>query len=97
MWPPWLGVTAKPCPPSLRRRTLIAYAPLLLLIPAAALAVILAAVGLLAVGLSRAEPVIKAVRSQATAVAGRIGLAAGAIVALPGFVSAIIDIATEHT
>jgi len=51
----------------------------------------------LAVGISRAQPVIKAIRSRATAVAGRIVLAVGAIVALPGFVSAVIDIATEHT
>jgi hypothetical protein len=84
-------------PPSLRRRTLIAYAPVLLLLPVVALAVILAAVGLLAVGISRAQPVIQAIRSHATAVAGRIVLAVGAIVALPGFVSAVIDIATEHT
>jgi hypothetical protein len=84
-------------PPSLRRRTLIAYVPVLLLLPVVALAVILAAVGLLAVGISRAQPVIQAIRSHATAVAGRIVLAVGAIVALPGFVSAVIDIATEHT
>lgn len=84
-------------PPSLRRQTLIAYAPLLLLIPAVPLAVIFAVVGLLAVGISRAEPVIKAIRSHATAVVGRIVLAVGAIAALPGFVSAVIDIATEHT
>jgi len=83
--------------PSLRRRTLLAYAPLLLLIPAVPLAVILAAVGLLVVGISRAQPVIKAIRSHATAVAGRIVLAVAAIVALPGFVSAVVDIATEHT
>jgi hypothetical protein len=84
-------------PPSLRRRALIAYAPLLLLIPAAPVAVVLAVVGLLAVGISRAQPVLKAIRSHATTVGGRIVLAAGAIVALPGFVSAIIEIATEHT
>jgi len=83
--------------PSLRRRTLIAYTPLLLLIPAAPVAVVLAVVGLLAVGLSRAEPAIKAVRSHATAVAGRIVLAVVTIVALPGFVSAVVDITTEHT
>lgn len=84
-------------PPSLRRRTLIAYAPLLLLIPAAPVAVVLAVVGLLAVGLSRAEPAIKAIRSHATAVAGRIVLAVVTLVALPGFASALIDIAAEHS
>lgn len=84
-------------PPSLRRRALIAYAPLLLLIPAAPVVVVLAVVGLLTVGISRSQPVLKAIRSHATAVGGRIVLATGAIVALPGFVSAIVDIATEHT
>lgn len=84
-------------PPSLKRRTLIAYAPLLLLIPAVPVAVILAVVGLLAVGMSQAEPVIRAIRSHAGAVAGRIVLAVGTLVALPGFVSAVVDIATEHT
>jgi len=83
-------------PPSLRRRTLLAYAPLLLLVPAAPVAVILAVVGLLAVGLSRARPVVKTLRSHAAAVAGRIVLAVVTVVALPGFVSAILDIATEH-
>jgi len=84
-------------PPSLGRRALVAYAPLLLLTPVVPLAVILALVGLLAVGISRAQPVITASRSHTTAVAGRIVLAVGAIVALPGFVSAVINIATEHT
>jgi len=84
-------------PPSLRRRTLIAYAPMVLLIPAVPVAVILVVVGLLAVGLSRAEPVIKAVRSHATAVAGRIVLGVVTIVALPGFVSAVIEIASDHS
>jgi hypothetical protein len=84
-------------PPSWRRRTLMAYAPLLLLIPAAPVAVVLAVVGLLAVGLSRAEPARKAIRSHATAVAGRIVLSVVTMVALPGFASAVIDIAAEHT
>ncbi len=53
--------------------------------------------GLLAVGVSRAEPVIKGIRSHSTAVAGRVVLAVVALVALPGFVSAVVDIASEHT
>jgi len=84
-------------PPSLRRRALVAYVPVLLLLPAAPVAVILAVVGLLVVGLSRAEPVIKGIRSHPTAVAGRVALAVVALVALPGFVSAVVDIASEHT
>jgi hypothetical protein len=84
-------------PPSLRRGALLAYLPVLLLIPVAPVAVILLAVGLLVVGLSRAEPTMKAIRSHATAVAGRIVLAVATIVVLPGFVSAVLDIATDHT
>jgi len=83
--------------PSLRRRVLVAYVPVLLLIPAAPVAVILVIVGLLAVGLSRAKPVIKGLRSHPTAVVGRVVLAGVALVALPGFVSAVVDIAGEHT
>ncbi len=83
--------------PSLRRRALVAYVPVLLLIPAAPVAVILAVLGLLAVGVSRAEPVIKGIRSHPTAVAGRVVVAVVALVALPGFVSAVVDIASEHT
>jgi len=82
-------------PLSPRRQTLVAYVPLLLLIPAVPVVVILAVVGLLAVGLSRAEPVIRAIRSHTTAVAGRVVLAVVALVALPGFLSAVIDIATQ--
>ena len=82
-------------PLSPRRQTLVAYVPLLLLIPAVPVVVILAVVGLLAVGLSRAGPVIRAIRSHTTAVAGRVVLAVVALVALPGFLSAVIDIATQ--
>ena len=83
-------------PPSLRRRTMVAYLPVLLLIPAAPAAVILAIVGLLSVGLSRAASTMRAIRSHAMDVAGRIVLALVTVVALPGFVSAVIDIATER-
>lgn len=83
--------------PSLRPRALVAYLPVLLLIPAAPVAMFLALVGLLAVGLSRAQPVIQGIRSHATAVAGRVVLAGVALLALPGFLSAVVDIASEHT
>jgi len=53
--------------------------------------------GLLAVSFSRAEPVIKGIRSHPTAVAGTVVLVVVALVALPGFVSALVDIASEHT
>lgn len=83
--------------PSLRRRAVLAYAPVLLLILAAPVAVVLAVAGLLAVGLSRAASTMKAMRSHVMVVAGRVVLAVVTLVALPGFVSAVVDIATERT
>ncbi len=81
--------------PSVRRRVLVAYLPLLLLIPVAPLALILALAGLVVVGLSRARPIVRAVRSRRTTVAGRVVLSAVALAVLPGFLSAVIDIAAQ--
>jgi len=81
--------------PSVKRRALVAYLPLLLLIPVAPLALIVAAAGLVVVGLSRAEPVVRAVRSRTTTVAGTVVLLAVSLAALPGFLSSVIDIAAE--
>ena len=82
-------------PPSARRRALVAYCPLLVLIPVVLLALVLAVAGLVVVGVSRAKPVIRAIRSHTTTVAGKIVLSVVTLVALPGFLSAVIDIATE--
>lgn len=79
--------------PSRQRRAVVAYLPLLLLVPMAPVVPVLAGVGGLVVALSRAEPVIRALRSPRAAVAGSVLLAAVALVALPAFLSAVIDIA----
>ena len=42
---------------------------------------------------SRARPVVRAIRSRTTTVAGAVVLAVVTLLALPGFVSAMIDIA----
>ena len=76
---------------------MVAYAPLLLLIPVRALGRDARGRRTSAVGLSCAQPAIKGIRSQATAIAGRVVLAVVALTALSGFLSAVIDIATEHT
>jgi len=47
------------------------------------------------VGLSRAKPVVRAVRSRTTTVVGTVVLSAVTLAALPGFLSAVIDIAAE--
>ncbi|MGI8809190.1 MAG: hypothetical protein ACR2KK_15395 [Acidimicrobiales bacterium] len=80
-------------PPSRRRRTVLAYVPLLLLAPVAALTLILIVAGILAVGLSRVQPLMRRLRSPTTTVAGTVLLSLVTLVALPGFVSAILDIA----
>jgi hypothetical protein len=81
--------------PSKRRRAVAAYLPLLLLLPVAPVAVMIALVGLLVVGLSRVEPVLRATRSRAAMLGGRVVIAVAVLIALPGFLSAIIDIAGE--
>lgn len=79
--------------PALQRRALLAYLPLLLLLPIAGVVLPVAVIGILVVALSRIEPVMRAVRSPKAAVAGTIILSAVAMIALPRFVSTVIDIA----
>lgn len=81
--------------PSLRRPTLFAYLPLILLLPAVSGVVVLAAVGLVVVGLTRSESLLRALRSRTVTVAGTVALSVAALVALPGFVSAVVDIVSE--
>jgi hypothetical protein len=75
------------------RGSLLAHAPLLVLIPAAPVLVLAAAGGVVAVGLSRLKPVVEALRSHKTLVGGRILLAGIGLAALPGCISAVVDIA----
>jgi hypothetical protein len=81
--------------PSTGRRALAAYLPLLVMVPAAPVAVLIALVGVLVVGLSRVGPVLRAARSRATVLGGRVVIGVVALIGLPGFLSAIIDIVGE--
>ena len=75
------------------RRSLLAHAPLLVLIPAVPALVIAAIGGIVAVGLSRLKPLVEALRSHKTLVGGRILLAGVSLAALPGCVITVVDIA----
>ena len=75
------------------RRSLLAHAPLLVLIPAVPALVIAAVGGVVAVGLSRLQPLVETLRSHKTLVGGRIMLAGVGLAALPGCVITVVDIA----
>ncbi|HEX2698630.1 MAG TPA: hypothetical protein VHM89_00295 [Acidimicrobiales bacterium] len=79
--------------PSRDRRSLARHAPLGLLLPAAPVVVLLAVAGALAVALSRLEPLVAFLRSSRFVAGGRVALGIAGLVALPGSVSALIDIA----
>ena len=79
--------------PSRRPRALVAYLPLLMLLPIAPVVLIIAVGGLVALGLSRVEPLMRAARSRRTLVGGKVVVAVVVLIALPGFLSAVIDIA----
>lgn len=81
--------------PSWQRPAVFAYLPLLLLLPATFAVVVLAVVGLVVVGLTRSESLLRAFRSRNVTAAGTIALSVAALVALPGFVSAVVDIVSE--
>jgi hypothetical protein len=88
------GRYSRVLPPASRRpRSWVAYAPLVLLIPVFPIALFLALVGIVAVALSGVRPLIEGLRSRTATIAGRVVLTAAALVALPGFVSAVADIA----
>jgi hypothetical protein len=78
------------------RRSLLAYTPLLVLIPAAPVGAAVAIGGLLAVGLSRLKRVVERWRSHTSLVAGRVILVVIGLAALPGCVSAVADIAARQ-
>ena len=73
-------------------RAIVAYAPLLLLLPLPPATLLLAAVGITAVLVSRIPAVVAAWRDPRMVLSGRIALVALAVVALPGFASAVVDI-----
>lgn len=75
------------------RRSLATYTPLVVLLPIAPAALALAIIGGVTVALSRIGPVVGALRSHGARVAGRVAVAVAAVAALPGCVTAIVDIA----
>jgi hypothetical protein len=75
-----------------RPRAFVAYAPLLLLLPLPPAGLLLAAVGVTAVLVSRVPAVVAAWRDPRMVTSGRIALVALAVLAFPGFASAVVDI-----
>lgn len=78
------------------RGSVVRNAPLFLLVLSPFVAVVVAAGGGLAVALSRLQPLVVRMRAHGTTVAGRLVLAALALVALPSFLSAVVDIMRGH-
>ena len=77
---------------SRRRRDLVAYAPLLLLVPVGGVLLPIALVGVVAAVVGRAPGVVATVRSPRFTTAGRGMLAVVVIVAMPGLVATLADI-----
>jgi hypothetical protein len=73
-------------------RAIVAYAPLLLLLPLGSATLLLAVVGVIGVLVSQVPAVVAAWRDPRMVTAGRIALVALAVVAFPGFASAVVDI-----
>jgi hypothetical protein len=73
-------------------RAVAAHAPLLLLVPLVLALVVVAAVGLLVVVATRSRPLLAAWHARRLVPAGQVVLALAALVALPGFVTAVADI-----
>jgi hypothetical protein len=80
--------------PLLRREpvAVAAYAPLLLLAPLVPVVVVLTVVGGLVVLATRARPLVATWHARRLDLAGQVVLALVALVALPGFVSAVASI-----
>jgi hypothetical protein len=74
-------------------RAIAVYAPLLLLaLPGPAVALALVIVGIAVVLVSRIPALVAAWRSRPVVAVGRVALAGAALVAAPGFASALVDI-----
>jgi hypothetical protein len=74
-------------------RAIAVYAPLLLLaLPGATVALVLVIVGVVVVLVSRIPSIVAAWHSRPVVTVGRVGLAVAALVAFPGFASALVDI-----
>jgi hypothetical protein len=73
-------------------RAIAAHVPLLLLLPLGAAVLVLAIVGAVVVLASQLPVVVTAWRNRRLTTVGHVALAVVAVVALPGFVSAVVDI-----
>jgi hypothetical protein len=72
---------------------LAVYAPLLLLVvPGATVALVLVIVGVVVVLVSRIPSIVAAWHSPQVVTVGRVALGVAALVAFPGFASALVDI-----
>jgi hypothetical protein len=73
-------------------RAVAAHAPLLLLLLLGSAALLLAIVGVMVVLASQIPAVVAAWRDRRSVTIGRVALVLGAVVAFPGFASAVVDI-----
>jgi hypothetical protein len=73
-------------------RAIAAHAPLLLLLPLGSAVLLVAIVGVMVALASQVPGVVAAWRDRRSVMVGRVALAAVAVVALPGFASAVVDI-----
>jgi hypothetical protein len=75
------------------RSVLVRYSPLVLLFPLVSPAAVVIVVGLVVVGVKRLGDVKALLDTRRVLLAGRVVLVLGALLALPNFLSAVIDIA----
>lgn len=78
---------------SRRRRTWLSHAPLILLVPLAAAGIVLAVIGGLVVAVNSRWPVAGWLSSASATKVGRALVLVAAVVALPGFVATVVEIA----
>jgi hypothetical protein len=74
-------------------RVLVRYSPLVLLLPLVTPAAFVIVIGLLVVGVNRLLDARSLLDTRRVLLAGRVVLVLGALVALPSFVGAVVDIA----
>jgi hypothetical protein len=74
-------------------RAIAGHAPLLLLLPLVLPALVVVVGGLVVVGLSQVKAIRAGLQAPQAVAVGRVVLGAAALVALPGFISVVIDIA----
>jgi hypothetical protein len=73
-------------------RAIVAHAPLLLLLPLGSAVLLVAIVGVMVALASQVPAVVAAWRERRLVTVGRVALAVVAVVALPGFAAAVVDL-----